>query len=163
RDRYIDIIARIKSARRPIAVSTDLIVGFPGESESDFEDTLSLLDEVQYESIFSFKYSPRPNTAAFSLRDDVPDDEKGRRLAVLQEKQKAIQYRINESYLGRRLEVLAERKARSRVRLAGRTSNNKIVNFDGPEELIGNFVEVEITGFSPNSLKGKISAETTSS
>jgi tRNA-2-methylthio-N6-dimethylallyladenosine synthase len=160
RKRYLEIIGTIKKASRPIAVSTDLIVGFPGENEADFQDTLSLLDEVQYDSAFSFKYSPRPNTTAFSMPDDVADGEKGRRLAVLQEKQKEIQYRIHSEYPGRILEVLVEDRARSRVSLAGRTSNNKIVNFDGPERLIGKFVQVGIDGFSPNSLKGTLIKKT---
>jgi tRNA-2-methylthio-N6-dimethylallyladenosine synthase len=154
KESYLRLIKKIQDAPRPIAISTDIIVGFPGETEEDFQDTLSLLDEVQYDSAFSFKYSPRPNTAAFSLLDDVSDKEKRRRLEIVQKRQKAIQYNINAAYLGRRLEVLVEDKARSRVSLTGRTSNNKIVNFDGPESLIGQIVQVEIAGFSPNSLKG---------
>jgi tRNA-2-methylthio-N6-dimethylallyladenosine synthase len=154
REDYLEIIRKIHKAERPIAISTDFIVGFPGESEEDFQDTLSLIDEVQYDSSFSFKYSPRPNTIALSLTDDVFDEEKGRRLAILQERQSQIQYNRNSEYLGRTMEVLVEEKAKSRVRLAGRTSNNKIVNFDGPDSLIGSFVQVEITKFSSNSLKG---------
>jgi tRNA-2-methylthio-N6-dimethylallyladenosine synthase len=154
RESYLETIRRIHEAPRSIAISTDIIVGFPGETESDFQDTLNLLDEVQYDSVFSFKYSPRPFTAALSFPDDVPEEEKGRRLDTLQRKQKLIQHRINEAYLGRKLEVLVEGNARSRLRLMGRLSNNKIVNFDGPEALIGCFALVEITGFSPNSLKG---------
>ncbi len=154
RESYLRIIEKVKSATRPIAVSTDIIVGFPGETEQDFQDTLSLLDEVQFDSAFSFKYSPRPDTVAFSLPDDVSEDEKRRRLEIVQNRQKAIQYKINSAYLGRNLELLVEDKARSRVRLTGRASNNKIVNFDGPESLIGRFVQVEIAGASPNSLKG---------
>lgn len=154
RDSYLEIIRKIRQAPRPIAISTDLIVGYPGESDADFQDTLSLLDEVQYDSTFSFKYSPRPNTVAFELPDDVADEEKGRRLAVLQQQQRQIQCNRNAAYVGQRLEVLVDEKAKSRVRLAGRTGSNKIVNFDGPDALIGTFAWVEITGFSPNSLKG---------
>ena len=109
---------------------------------------------MQYDGAFSFKYSPRPNTEALNLDGDVPEEEKSRRLAVLQQHQKEIQYRINEAYAGRIVEVLVDARARSRVSLTGRTSNNKIVNFDGPETLIGQFVTVKITDFSPNSLKG---------
>jgi|WetSurSiteA1Bulk_404760.scaffolds.fasta_scaffold05394_2 tRNA-2-methylthio-N6-dimethylallyladenosine synthase len=154
RESYMTVIRKIQNAERDIAISTDLIVGFPGETEADFEDTLSLLDAVQYDSAFSFKYSPRPNTAALGLCDDVPEDEKGRRLEVLQERQREIQYRKNAAYLGRVMEVLVDDRARSRFSLKGRSTNNRIVNFDGPESLMGRIIRVEITGFSPNSLKG---------
>jgi tRNA-2-methylthio-N6-dimethylallyladenosine synthase len=129
-------------------------VGFPGETEEDFQDTISLIDQVQYDSVFSFKYSPRPNTAALDLPGEIPEEEKGRRLIHLQERQKLIQYNKNASYLGETVEVLADDTARARFSLSGRTSENKIVNFDGPERLLGQFVKVEITGFSANSLKG---------
>ncbi len=154
REGYLDIVRKIHKAPRPIAISTDLIVGFPGETESDFEDTLSLLDAVQYDSTFSFKYSPRPYTVALNFPDEIPDEEKGRRLEALQGRQKLIQLARNEAYLGKRMEVLVEGKARSRLRLTGRLSNNKIVNFDGPVDLIGKLAHVQINGFSPNSLKG---------
>jgi tRNA-2-methylthio-N6-dimethylallyladenosine synthase len=154
RENYLRTINKIKRAARPIAISTDIIVGYPGETEEDFQDTLSLLDEVQFDSAFSFKYSPRPNTAAFEMPDDIPNEEKRKRLDIVQTKQKIIQSSRNAEYLGQVVEVLVEDKARSRVRLAGRTSDNRIVNFDGPEQLIGRFTRVEISGFSPNSLKG---------
>jgi tRNA-2-methylthio-N6-dimethylallyladenosine synthase len=154
REHYLKIVGKIRNAGRTIAISTDLIVGYPGESETDFRDTLSLIDEVQYDSAFSFKYSPRPNTAALNLSGEIYEEEKRRRLEQLQEQQKQIQYNRNAAYAGRTLEVLVDGSARSRVRLTGRTSNNKIVNFDGPDILIGRLVPVEITGFSPNSLKG---------
>jgi len=158
REDYLEIARKIKNAARPIAISTDIIVGYPGETEADFQDTLSLVDEVKYDSAFSFKYSPRPRTAAYDLPDDVPEEEKGRRLTLLQERQRVIQYEKNAAYVGRRQEVLVEANARSRVRLVGRTGDNKIVNFDGPDELIGSFTRVEIIGFSPNSLKGRLTA-----
>ncbi len=154
RESYLKIIRKIQNAPRAIAISTDLIAGFPGESEADFQDTLSLLDEVQYDSVFSFKYSPRPHTAALDFPDEISEEEKGRRLDMLQQKQRLIQYSRNAAYLGQRLEVLVEGNARSRFRLMGRLSNNKIVNFDWPDAKIGQFIKVEITGFSPNSLKG---------
>jgi len=154
RESYLNVIRKIRNARRAIAVSTDIIVGFPGESQADFQDTLSLLDEVQYDSAFSFKYSPRPNTAALNLPDEISGDEKGRRLEILQEKQSLIQYNKNAAYLGRTVEVLVENKARSRFNLMGRIADNRIVNFDGPDTLMGQIIQVEITGFSPNSLKG---------
>jgi tRNA-2-methylthio-N6-dimethylallyladenosine synthase len=154
RRRYLESIRKLQSAPRPIAVSTDIIVGFPGETEEDFQDTISLIDQVQYDGVFSFKYSPRPNTAALDLPGEIPEEEKGRRLIYLQERQKLIQYNKNASYVGKAVEVLADDAARARFSLSGRTSDNKIVNFDGPEELLGRFVNVEITGFSANSLKG---------
>ena len=154
RERYLDTILKIQKSPRPIALSTDIIVGFPGETEPDFHDTLRLLDEVQYDNVFSFKYSPRPNTAALDLPGEVSEEEKGRRLRVLQDQQKMIQYNKNAAYLNQSMEVLVEDRARARFSLAGRASNNKIVNFDGPEDLLGKFVEVKITGFSANSLKG---------
>jgi tRNA-2-methylthio-N6-dimethylallyladenosine synthase len=154
RESYLATVERIRRAARPIAISTDIIVGFPGESDDDFRDTLQLLDEVQYDSVFSFKYSPRPNTSALYLPGEVPDEEKGARLKLLQDQQKLIQFNKNAAYQGRVAEVLVDGKARNRYLLAGRLSNNKIVNFDGPDALLGCFVNVEITGFSANSLKG---------
>jgi tRNA-2-methylthio-N6-dimethylallyladenosine synthase len=154
REAYMEVIRKIQNAPRDIAISTDLIVGFPGETDQDFQDTLSLLDEVQYDSAFSFKYSPRPNTTALNLPDEIAEEEKGRRLEILQEHQKRIQHKKNAAYMGRLMEVLVDDKARNRFSLAGRTSDNKIVNFDGPEVLMGQLVQVEIAGFSPNSLKG---------
>jgi tRNA-2-methylthio-N6-dimethylallyladenosine synthase len=154
REDYLEIIRKIQEAPRPITISTDLIVGFPGEKEKDFEDTLTLMDAARYDSAFSFKYSPRPNTEALKLSGDVPEKEKSRRLEILQQWQKEIQYRKNEAYLGKVVNVLVDDRARSRVRLTGRMSNNKIVNFDGPESLLGKFVRVEIKDFGANSLKG---------
>jgi len=151
---YLSTVERIRRAPRDLAISTDIIVGFPGETEEDFRDTLRLLDEVQYDSVFSFKYSPRPNTPALELCDDVTEEEKGARLTRLQNQQKLIQFNKNAGYQGRTVEVRVDGKARSRFALAGRMSNNKIVNFDGPEALQGTLVEVEITGFSAHSLKG---------
>lgn len=154
REGFLEVIRKIKSAPRPIAISTDIIVGFPGESEEDFRETLSLMAEVQFDGIFSFKYSPRPNTAALVLPDEVPEEEKGRRLTELQERQKVIQYNIHAGYLDQEMEILVDGRARNRYALCGRTANNKIVNFDGPETLIGQYIPVRITGISTNSLKG---------
>ena len=154
RERYLETVRKIRSAPRPIAISTDLIVGFPGESEADFRDTLSLIDEVQFDSAFSFKYSPRPNTPALDLPDEVPEQEKGRRLMILQEQQRLIQYNKNAACQGRVMDVLVDGRAKSRFSLAGRTTENKIVNFDGPDSLMGRIAPVRISGFSANSLKG---------
>jgi tRNA-2-methylthio-N6-dimethylallyladenosine synthase len=154
RERYLKVIHKIHESPRPIAISTDIIVGFPGETEEDFQDTLSLLDEVQYDSAFSFKYSPRPNTAALDLSGEISEEEKGRRLEILQERQRQIQIRKNAAYVGRTVDILVDDKARSRYSLSGRTSSNKIVNFDGPENLMGQIICVEVNGSTPNSLKG---------
>ncbi|MBZ5496780.1 MAG: tRNA (N6-isopentenyl adenosine(37)-C2)-methylthiotransferase MiaB [Acidobacteriia bacterium] len=154
RGKYLETVARIRRAPRSIAISTDIIVGFPGETEGDFRHTLRLLDEVQYDCVFSFKYSPRPNTAALELHDDVPDAEKRARLKTLQEQQKLIQYNKNAAYLGQIVDVLVDGSARSTFKLTGRLSNNKIVNFDGPNSLMGRMAKVEISGFGAHSLKG---------
>ena len=122
----------MKAARREISITSDIIVGFPGETEAEFEETLSLLDEVEYDSIFGFKYSPRPNTPALSLDDAIPDEEKARRLAVVNEKQREIQKRRNERHLGQSLEVMVEGKNEARGQWIGRTSQNKVFNFTAP-------------------------------
>ncbi len=158
RRRYLETVRKIQRAAREIAISTDIIVGFPGEREEDFRDTLSLLDEARYDSLYSFKYSPRPTTTAASLPDDVPEEVKSRRLSLLQEQQKLIQYNKNAAYVGRALEVLVEEPARNRFSLSGRAGNNKIVNFNGPKYLLGKLITVDITDFSANSLKGALAS-----
>lgn len=159
RDEYMRRIEWLKNARRRIAITTDIIVGFPGETEADFEETLALLDEVEYDSLFSFKYSPRPNTPALRLDDQVPELEKGRRLSVLQEKQRAIQLRRNSELVGATQEVLVEGRQRATGQWIGRTSQNKILNFthppDGAEPLAGAYLQVRVTRAGPNSLVGE--------
>src|SRR5437899_5521463 len=110
RGEYLDKIAMIRTAGRSISITTDIIVAFPGETNADFEETLSLMDTVQYDGAFSFKYSPRPNTPALRLDDPIPEEEKGRRLAILQERQRQIQTRRNEALVGQVFEVLVEGK-----------------------------------------------------
>jgi len=162
RAQYLERIEWIKSARRPIAISTDIIVGFPGESEEDFEHTLSLLDEVGYDSVFSFKYSARPNTAALALDGHLPEQEKGRRLAILQEKQRAIQLRRNGAWIGRTVEVLVESFNPGSGQWVGRTSENRVVNFTCPQgstgSLAGRYVHIRVTRAGPNSLAGELAA-----
>jgi len=148
----------IKNARRKYAITTDIIVGFPGETEEDFQGTLDLLDEVQYDSLFSFKYSPRPNTSALAMEDRVPEDEKQRRLLVLQEKQRAIQIRRNAELIGGIQEVLVEGRHQSLGQWIGRTSCNRTLNFTHPEttdSLIGKYLPVQVTRSGPNSLVGE--------
>src|SRR5207248_2214788 len=122
RDQYLERISWMKAARRDISITSDIIVGFPGETEEDFQQTLSLLDEVGYDGIFAFKYSPRPNTPSLKLEDAIPDEEKARRLAVLQEKQREIQKRRNQRHLGEIVEVMVEGKNEARAQWIGRTS-----------------------------------------
>jgi tRNA-2-methylthio-N6-dimethylallyladenosine synthase len=157
REQYMDRIAWMKAARRPIAISTDIIVGFPGETEADFEATLALIEEVEYDSMFSFKYSRRPNTAALLLDDQIPEEEKSRRLAVLQEKQRAIQIRRNAAYVGSVEECLVEGFNQATGQWIGRTSQNKTLNFlrRDEEDLRGRYVEARVTRAGPNSLAGE--------
>src|SRR6266851_774559 len=112
RDVYLEKISMMRHAKRPIAITTDIIVGFPGETEADFEETLDLLDEVQYDGLFSFKYSPRPNTPSLAMKDPIPEEEKSRRLAILQEKQREIQTARNTALIGQTFEVLVGGKSR---------------------------------------------------
>src|SRR5579863_1123722 len=159
RDEYMERIAWIKAARRDISITSDIIVGFPGETQVEFEETLSLLDEVEYDAIFGFKYSPRPNTPALSLEDAIPDEEKARRLAVLNEKQRLIQKRRNERYMGSMLEVMVEGKNEARGQWSSRTSQNKVLNFTAPSDAKltpGEYVTVLTTGSFPNSLLGEL-------
>src|SRR5437660_4733070 len=155
REQYLERIAWIKAARREISLTTDIIVGFPGETEDDFHQTLGLLDAVEYDGVFSFKYSPRPNTSALHLEDAIPDDEKARRLAVLMERQRDIQKRRNQRHLGEVLEVMIEGKNEARGQWIGRTSQNKTLNFTVPDvkaPVPGSYVSVLITNSFPHSL-----------
>ena len=164
REEYLRRIEWMKKARRDIAITTDIIVGFPGETEAEFEDTLSLLDEVQYDSIFSFKYSRRPNTAALQLDDHLPEEEKGRRLTILQEKQRAIQIRRNAELVGRVEEAFVEGYNHATGQWIGRTSENRTLNFvhpgrPGPANgatLAGTFWNVRVTRAGANSLAGEV-------
>jgi tRNA-2-methylthio-N6-dimethylallyladenosine synthase len=159
RDEYLERIAWIHSAKRDISITTDLIVGFPGETEREFEETLSLLDVVGYDSAFTFKYSPRPNTPALRLDDAVPDEEKSRRLAVLNEKQRQIQTHRNKRHLGQTTKVMVEGRNLARGQWIGRTSQIKVLNFTTPEGVAlktGSYVDVNVTASFPNSLVGEM-------
>jgi tRNA-2-methylthio-N6-dimethylallyladenosine synthase len=159
REQYLERISWMKAAHREISITSDMIVGFPGESEADFEATLSLLDEVEYDSVFGFKYSPRPNTPSLKLDDAIPDEEKIRRLGILNEKQREIQKRRNQRHLGRTFEVMVEGKNEARGQWIGRTSQNKVFNFTAPEGLspsVGNYVSALATTCLPNSLVGEM-------
>jgi tRNA-2-methylthio-N6-dimethylallyladenosine synthase len=157
REQYLERISWMKAARREISITTDIIVGFPGETEADFEETLSLLDEVEYDGIFGFKYSPRPNTPALKFEDAIPDQEKARRLAGLNEKQREIQRKRNQRHLGTSLQVMVEGRNEARKQWIGRTSQNKVMNFAAGMQLTpGTYVEVITTGCFPNSLVGEM-------
>jgi tRNA-2-methylthio-N6-dimethylallyladenosine synthase len=159
RDEYMRRIDWLKSARRNIAITSDIIVGFPGETEADFNDTLALLDQVEYDSLFSFKYSPRPNTAALSMGDQIPEEEKTRRLTIVQERQRAIQIRRNAATIGTVQEVLVEGRNQALGQWIGRTSQNRTLNFvadgAGDEVFIGQYLNVRVTRAGPNSLVGE--------
>jgi tRNA-2-methylthio-N6-dimethylallyladenosine synthase len=157
RDEYLEKIGLIHAAKRSISITTDLIVGFPGETEKDFEQTLSLLEVVQYDGAFSFKYSPRPNTPSLKMEDAIPEEEKSRRLAILMEKQREIQRVMNERLVGETFEVLVEGKSKREDQWSGHTSANKVMNFTSPEhKLLGHYVQVRVKGASPNSLLGEM-------
>jgi tRNA-2-methylthio-N6-dimethylallyladenosine synthase len=158
RDQYLERVSWMKLAQRDISITSDIIVGFPGETEHDFEETLTLLDEVQYDAVFAFKYSPRPNTPAIGLEDAIPDEEKSRRLAVLLEKQRVIQQRRNQKHLGEQVEVMVEGKNDARRQWVGRTSQNKTLNFTaaGLDLEVGSYLPVRVTTALPNSLVGEL-------
>ena len=146
----------MREAKRPIAITTDIIVGFPGETESDFEETLSLLEEVRYSCLFAFKYSPRPNTPSLLMNDAIPEEEKGRRLAAVQEKQREIQAAGNAELAGKTFEVLVSGKSRREKQWTGYTTSHRMINFASQEsELLGTYVQVRVTGAGPNSLVGE--------
>jgi tRNA-2-methylthio-N6-dimethylallyladenosine synthase len=159
REQYLERIAWMKSAKREISITSDIIVGFPGETEEDFAETLGLLDEVGYDGVFTFKYSPRPNTPSLALEDAVPDQEKSRRLEVLMARQKEIQIASYRKYIGTTCEVMVEGRNEARAQWIGRTSQNKTLNFTAPDTTtprIGTYVQVKATTSFPNSLLGEM-------
>ena len=154
---YRDTVARLREARPDLSLSSDFIVGFPGETEADFEATLALIRELNFDSSFSFVYSARPGTPAADLADEVPAEVKKERLARLQAQVSAQAAHFSEAMVGTVQQVLVERPAKKdRSELAGRTENNRVVNFPGPRDYIGQFVPVRITRAMPNSLRGRI-------
>jgi tRNA-2-methylthio-N6-dimethylallyladenosine synthase len=156
REQYLEKIAMIREAKRPISITTDIIVGFPGETEGEFEETLGLLDEVRYEGVFSFKYSPRPNTASLAMNDCVSEEEKGRRLAALQGRQRQIQAERNATLLGASFELMVSGKSRRENQWSGHTSCNRVLNFASQaRELLGTYVQVRVTNVGPSSLVGE--------
>jgi tRNA-2-methylthio-N6-dimethylallyladenosine synthase len=159
REEYLERIGWIQAARRDISITSDLIVGFPGETEREFEETLRLMDEVGYDSVFTFKYSPRPNTPALRLDDAIPEAEKARRLAVVNDRQKQIGTERNRRHVGQVLEVMVEGKNEARGQWIGRTSQIKVMNFTVPQGVelkTGSYVDVFVTNSFPNSLVGEM-------
>jgi tRNA-2-methylthio-N6-dimethylallyladenosine synthase len=159
REMYLEKIAWIRSAKREIALTTDVIVGFPGETASEFEETIALLHECQFDGVFSFKYSPRPNTPALNMIDSIADGEKSRRLQILQERQREIQRANYEKRVGRIYEVMVEGTNEARAQVIGRTSQNITLNFTAPESnvpAVGSYAKVLVTRSFPNSLLGEL-------
>jgi tRNA-2-methylthio-N6-dimethylallyladenosine synthase len=161
REEYLDTVRKIREAIPNIQLSTDMIVGFPGETREDFEETLSLAELVRYHSMFSFKYSERPNTLASKrMPDDVPEEEKTRRIVALQQLQRRVQWRLHENAIGCRVEVLVDHTSRRRHwELSGRTTGNTVVNFPGDPSLVGQLVSVTIKRAGPNSVWGELTTE----
>jgi tRNA-2-methylthio-N6-dimethylallyladenosine synthase len=160
REEYLEKIALIKASKREISVTTDIIVGFPGETERDFEETLSLMEEVQYDGAFCFKYSPRPNTPSLKMEDEIPEEEKSRRLGILLERQREIQRPNFEKLIGKVLEVLADGKSKKEKQWTGHTSSNRVMNFTSQaENILGDYVQVRVTGATPNCLVGEMVEE----
>ncbi len=150
---YLERIVMLRNAKRPISITTDVIVGFPGETSEEFEETLTLMTEVRYEGVYSFKYSPRPNTTSLAMGDTVSEDEKGRRLAVLQQHQREIQAEHNLALVGSTFELMVSGKSRREHHWTGHTTCNRVLNFTSREpDLLGTYVPVRITGVGPSSL-----------
>ncbi len=155
REEYLEKLAVIHHARRPVSVTSDFIVGFPGETERDFEETLSVLPLAQFDGIFSFQYSPRPNTIAQTMAGAVPEQEKARRLHALQERQRVIQTARNHSLIGETFEVLVEASSRREEQWSGRTSSNRVLNFTSSHpNLLGQYIYARVTEAGANSLVG---------
>jgi len=161
REEYLDLVARIREAIPKVQLSTDMIVGFPGETKADFEETLSLTGAVKYHSMFSFKYSERPNTLASKrMPDDVGEAEKTRRIVALQALQRSIQSDLFQRSIGSTSQVLVDATSRRREwELTGRTSGNTVVNFPGPPEWLGKLVDVTVRKAGPNSIWGEPAGE----
>jgi tRNA-2-methylthio-N6-dimethylallyladenosine synthase len=151
---YVEKVALLRDRRPDLALTSDVIVGYPGETEADFEETVSLVDQMDFEGLFVFTYSARPGTAALRLDDDVPEDEKLRRLKVLNERQQRAQAVRNASRVGRVEEVLVDSVDAETCRVAGRTPHFRIVHADGAADLLGRTIPVRITGSGPNALTG---------
>jgi len=155
REDYLEKITFIRNLMQDISFSTDIIVGFPGETEEEFQETLSVLEEVRYNNIFSFRYSPRPLTAASQEKDAVSFEEKKRRLIEVQKLQRKIQLDLNKSLIGRVMKVLCLGKSKKSPHIySGRNAGYQVINFKSKDDVIGDFVDVRITSCGPYSLQG---------
>jgi len=156
KESYLEKIDRLKEVCPPIAVTADVIVGFPGEEEEDFKETLDLMENVRFDDLYSFKYSPRKGTRAAQFMDKVEEKVKQDRLSILQEIQKGITLQKNQACEGQVEEVLVEgRSKQSDQDVTGRTRSNKVVNFKGDLSLVGKLIPVQITKAYPHSLRGE--------
>lgn len=156
-EEYTDITRRLRKARPDLSLSSDFIVGFPGETGQDFEQTMKLVSETGFDTSFSFIYSQRPGTPAAALEDNVPDETKKKRLAILQTRLAQSANQISQSMIGTVQRILVERPSKKDIAMmAGRTSNNRVVNFRGRADLMGQFVDVLIDEALPNSLRGTL-------
>jgi tRNA-2-methylthio-N6-dimethylallyladenosine synthase len=156
RAEYLEKIALIREAKRRTAITTDVIVGFPGETDADFDETVSLLDQVKFDGVYSFKYSPRPNTPASTMADAIPEEVKSQRLAMLQEKQRLIQADTLRSLAGELYEVHVDGKSKKENYWYGHSSCNRVVSLTSSAvDLLGWYVQVRVTGCTANSLLGE--------
>jgi tRNA-2-methylthio-N6-dimethylallyladenosine synthase len=161
---YLQIIDKMKAVRPGISLSSDFIIGFPGETEADFAETMSLIEEVGFDFSFSFIYSPRPGTPAADFVDNVSDDTKKQRLQQLKQRLDAMTQAISQAMVGTQQRILVEGVSKKNpLHISGRTENNRVVNFVGHPRLAGQFVEVLITEALPNSLRGRLVEATVNS
>jgi len=160
---YKSKLRRLREIRPDISLSSDFIIGFPGETDDDFEQTMQLIESIGFDLSFSFIYSPRPGTPAASFEDNVPLQVKKARLQRLQARITESATAISQNMVGTTQTILVERRARKGLdMMAGRTENNRVVNFIGAEHLVGQFVDVRIIETLPNSLKGELMGLSTS-
>ena len=162
REQYLERIGWIKGSKRKISITTDMIVGFPGETSAEFEETVTLLGDVQYDAVFAFKYSPRPNTPSLDMPDVIPDEEKGLRLQILMDRQREIQRTNYASHLGETMEVAVEGHNSARGQVFGKSTQNITVNFTVGGPILpapGSYLPVRITQSYPNSLVGEAIVE----
>jgi tRNA-2-methylthio-N6-dimethylallyladenosine synthase len=158
REKYMDLIRELREARPCIAVTSDVMVGFPGESEEDFELTLDLICQIEFDNLYSFKYSDREGTPAVRMTDKIPENQKLTRLARLQELQRNITLKKNKELVGKSIEVLVEGTSKKGQQLTGRTDTNKIVNFNSDSSNINRLVNVKVKRSSFNSLWGELTS-----
>jgi tRNA-2-methylthio-N6-dimethylallyladenosine synthase len=156
REEYIEKVSKLKAIRPDLSLSSDFIVGYPGETDEDFEQTMTLIRDLKFDHSYSFLFSPRPGTPAAELVDDVPVETKKKRLAALQDLINTQAAQISQSMMNSVQRVLVEGfSKKDPTLLSGRTENNRVINFNGPDHLYGQFVDVIVTEVLPNSLRGR--------